>query len=89
MLHRPTSQDNEAAANNNPWGPAPTLREWALDESVDFEGNDAWDFDEIMSAGEKLSEAAGRADAKDVDFVAAASPLLEAVKGRISSAFRS
>jgi hypothetical protein len=63
--------------------------EWATDESVDYKGDGAWNFDEIIAAGEKLAEAAAGEDAKDVDFVAAASPLLDAVKGHISSAFRS
>ena len=70
------------------------MYEWALDESVDFQGDGAWNFDEIIAAGEKLAAAAevgkaGAADVRNVDFVATASPLLHAVKGRISSAFRS
>ena len=81
-----------AAENKNPWGPPPDFNAWEsskLDESVEFEEGGAWNFDEIMEAGEKLAETAGGPGAPEVDFKEMASPLLDAVKGRLASAFRS
>jgi len=78
-----------AGANANPWSNVSTAHEWDRTKGIDRDGDDAFNFDDIITAGKRLAAAAGEGHAADVDFVTAASPMLHAVKGRISTAFRS